>query len=176
MTVAPIATTASTMRTVASWAVSALHRSSDVVHHRILRPAYFRNEIAPANVDTGRHPRRRCADIEVVHRDAVAFDIPDEPCVFFLFNPFERYVLDQVVDNIRASHERNPRPMYVEYHNTVYAAAFEETGLFEEVWSRKRSRRSECHEVIGYRTRDAAAAADRDDTMLQVDDDLRGGR
>jgi hypothetical protein len=273
MTVTPIATTASTMRTVASWAVSALHRSSDVVLHRVVRPAYFRiehrvdvrfderarietvrrahlgeltiesgntefgddeeiyvavpvlalgamdrvlprelrdfvfvdlgsgkgrvlvyasarpfrrivgvefagelHEIAAANVDTGRHPRRRCADIEVVHRDAVAFDIPDEPCVFFLFNPFERYVLDQVVDNIRASHERNPRPMYVVYHNPVYAAAFEETGLFEEVWSRKRSRRSECYEVIGYRTRDAAVAADRDDAMLQVDDDLRGGR
>lgn len=133
---------------------------------------------ASENVARGRHPRQRCADIEVVHCDAVEFEIPDDPCVFFLFNPFERYVLEQVVDNIRVSYERHPRPMYVVYHNPVHAAAFDECGLFERVWARTRSRRSECYEVVTYRARwpTTANPARLVTTMLQVDDDLRGGR
>ena len=123
--------------------------------HRIIGVEFAAelHSVASENIERGRHPRQRCADIEVVHGDAVEFEIPDDPCVFFLFNPFERPVLEQVVDNIRVSFERNPRPMYVLYHNPVFAKAFDEIDLFERAWSRTRSRRSECYEVIAYRTR-----------------------
>ncbi len=110
------------------------------------------HETATDNIARGRHPRQRCADIEVLHCDAVDFDIPDDPCVFFLFNPFERHVLERVVANIRSSWERRARPMYVVYHNPVYASVFDDCDVFERVWERPRSRRSECYEVVGYRT------------------------
>ncbi len=137
--------------------------------HRIIGVEFAAelHSVASENIERGRHPRQRCADIEVVLGDAVEFEIPDDPCVFFLFNPFERPVLEQVVDNIRVSFERNPRPMYVVYHNPVYASAFDEIALFERAWSRTRSRRSECYEVIAYRIRGSAIAnppAEHDDT------------
>lgn len=108
------------------------------------------HERAVANIERSRHPKQQCFDIEVLHIDAVDFAIPDENCVFFLFNPFEADVLRHVVDNIHASHARNPRSMYVVYHNPQYASVFDESPIFERVWSRDRSMRSVCYEVAAY--------------------------
>jgi hypothetical protein len=108
------------------------------------------HERAAENIEHGRHPKQLCSDIEVLHIDAVEFAIPDENCVFFLFNPFEEDVLRRVVDNIQQSFARNPRSMYVVYHNPQYAHVFDESSSFEPEWSRDHSMRSVCYEVAAY--------------------------
>ena len=111
------------------------------------------HRVAERTVAAGRHPKQRCHDVGVLLQDAMEFEIPDGPCVFFLFNPFERYVLERVVGNICASFERSPRPMHVVYHNPRYADVFARSNVFERTWSRPRSRRSECYEVATFRSR-----------------------
>jgi hypothetical protein len=53
------------------------------------------------------------ARVETVVMDATEFDPPPEPLVLYFFNPFAPHVLKQVMERIRASLERNPRPAYV---------------------------------------------------------------
>jgi len=75
------------------------------------------HQIATRNVAVfaARYPKS--PDIVLRHEDAAEYRIPDEPCIFYLYNPFAGPVLAQVLDNIEASFECNPRPMYFIYAN-----------------------------------------------------------
>ena len=53
--------------------------------------------------------------------DARDFEFPPDPLLVYLFNPFPDYVLSTVIDNLRASIARHPRPVYV-----IYNAPFEQ--------------------------------------------------
>lgn len=55
---------------------------------------------------------------------AESYRIPDEPCVFYLYNPFGADVLSQVLKNIEASWLAHPRPMYVIYVNALKRDVF----------------------------------------------------
>jgi SAM-dependent methyltransferase len=66
-------------------------------------------EIARRNVE--RLSER--ADFEVRCTDAVDYELPDEPCVLYFYNPFASPVLQKVLANIRRSLERMPRHLFI---------------------------------------------------------------
>ena len=68
------------------------------------------SEVARENV---RHalPRLKCRDIEIITADATQFAIPHEVTVIYFFNPFCGEVLTRVLENVRESLRRNPRPL-----------------------------------------------------------------
>jgi 16S rRNA G966 N2-methylase RsmD len=76
-------------------------------------------EVARENVERVR-PRLRCRDIEIVQADAESFDIPDDVTVVYMYNPFRGRLLAGVVDRMRASVERHPRPFRWIFKNTAY--------------------------------------------------------
>jgi hypothetical protein len=43
--------------------------------------------------------------------------LPTEPLVIYLYNPFNANVMKRVVDRVLASHSAHPRPIYVIYAN-----------------------------------------------------------
>ena len=55
----------------------------------------------------------RAVPVEVLHADAGAVRFDDDLHVFYLFNPFNEVILERVLENIRASLERHPRPVWV---------------------------------------------------------------
>jgi Methyltransferase domain len=55
--------------------------------------------------------------IELINENALRYSIPDEKCVFYLFNPFGDQVLAEVVSNIEESYKRRPRKMVFLYVN-----------------------------------------------------------
>ncbi len=63
-------------------------------------------------------------DAHSICLDAREFSFPPDPLVVYLFNPFPDYVLSSVLDNLRASLVRHPRPVYV-----IYNAPFEQQVL-----------------------------------------------
>jgi len=63
--------------------------------------------------------------IELVSGDARDFAFPNEPSVLFLFNPLPEPSLRELVRNLTASLELNPRPFYVAYANPVLEHVFE---------------------------------------------------
>ena len=59
------------------------------------------------------------------HQDAAAYELPPEPLILYLFNPFGAPVLDRVLDNVERSLRRSPRDIYAIYVNPEQAHCFE---------------------------------------------------
>lgn len=71
--------------------------------------------ICSENLRTSGTVRRSGARAEVVHADAAAYELPSEPLVLFLYNPFEGPPLQQVADNLERSLREAPRDVRVIY-------------------------------------------------------------
>lgn len=89
--------------------------------------------IAQQNVRSYRNERQRCHAIELVCMDAAAYPLPEEPLALFLYNPFGREVMDQVVANVRRSYQARPRDMVILYANPKEEAAWAEADFVERV-------------------------------------------
>jgi SAM-dependent methyltransferase len=85
------------------------------------------NDCAQQNLR--RFPARlqRCRNIELVTADVVDYDLPLDPCVLYFYNPFGEFVLRRVLDNVRASVEQSPRPIFL-----VFVGAFPRQPVTEE--------------------------------------------
>ena len=93
------------------------------------------NDIAVDNIARYRGPRQRCFNIESFTLDARAFQVPAEPAILYLFNPFPEYVMRTVLHNLQASHLASPRDIFVVYHNLVHEPLFR-----QQPWLRQLSR------------------------------------
>jgi hypothetical protein len=71
--------------------------------------------LARRNVRTARFRPR--SPIELVHGDALEFDVPDDVTVVFFFNPFEGEALDQLACELGTSVDRRPRRLLFFYGN-----------------------------------------------------------
>lgn len=77
--------------------------------------------IAQDNVARLKRARRRLGPIELVCQDVAHFVVPAQPCVCFLYNPFDAVMLRRVLNNIAASLRRHPRDLWIVYRNPVHA-------------------------------------------------------
>jgi Methyltransferase domain len=70
--------------------------------------------------------RRRAADarsrppIEILHMDGLSFDLPEEPTVLYLFNPFGQELMIRMAERIRGSLQKAPRTIKIIYENPLY--------------------------------------------------------
>lgn len=60
---------------------------------------------------------RQCGSVEVVTGDAVAYRVPDDVTVIFMFNPFTGGVLRSALERVRESLVRRPRSLRIAYMN-----------------------------------------------------------
>lgn len=72
----------------------------------------------------------------VIHKNALEFYIPDDANCIFLFNPFDEWMMLQIVLNINTSIQSYPRPIRIIYINSLYKNLFTENG-FEECYYKK---------------------------------------
>jgi hypothetical protein len=89
------------------------------------------NDIAEKNIARFRSPRQACKRIETVWHDAATYKLPNEPSVFYFFNPFGPEIFAQVLANIEASLAANPREAYVLYTNPCHDRLFSKSPFFE---------------------------------------------
>jgi len=66
-------------------------------------------------------------------QNAYYYDIPDDVDVIFLFNPFDEFVMEAVVENILESLERTKRKIKIIYFNPIEKQCFTERG-FKEIF------------------------------------------
>jgi SAM-dependent methyltransferase len=92
-------------------------------------------DIARRNIERFRAKTPWSVDFEVLHGDASEYQVRDDEDVFFLFNPFDDYILRRVMENISRSFEATPRPMLLLYRNPVYEACVTDNSPFEKVAS-----------------------------------------
>src|SRR5262249_35388603 len=73
-------------------------------------------ETAKRNLSTARLVRRRCDFVQVNCSDAVGFCVPNEPSIFFFYNPFTYDIMEIVLGNILGAHLRQPCPRYLIFY------------------------------------------------------------
>src|SRR5208283_516537 len=101
----------------------ALLMASDFPFRRILGvellPAL--NRIAQENLSRYRSETQKCFALESRCSDATRFELPPEPTILYLFNPFPESGLTSVIGNLERSLRAHPRAVYVIYHNPLLA-------------------------------------------------------
>jgi SAM-dependent methyltransferase len=91
------------------------------------------HRVAERNVHASRGPARQRDRIELLCLDAADYALPDEPLVLYLYHPFEREVMDQIIANVRRSHEGCPRDLVVVYFNPKLHALWAGAGFLRTV-------------------------------------------
>ncbi len=100
------------------------------------------NAIAQRNIARYRSDSQKCFAIESHAADAGRFDLPADPSVLYLFNPFPRHVWCNVLANLYRSLLAAPRPVFLIYHNPVHQDI-----LAAEGWLQERAR---THQFVIY--------------------------
>jgi SAM-dependent methyltransferase len=77
------------------------------------------HRVAEENIRKYKSDAQRCFAVQSVCGDAREFLLPPEPTVLYLFNPLQEAGLEQVVASLERSLRKNPRPVYVLYHNPL---------------------------------------------------------
>ena len=70
------------------------------------------NAIATANIETAR-PQLVCTDVTTVVTDAREYVVPPDVTVAYFNNPFDRWIFDEVLVQLRASLTAHPRRLHV---------------------------------------------------------------
>src|SRR5208283_3490200 len=69
----------------------------------------------------------------VLMADVIDYCLNDDEDVFYLFNPFDEYVLEQALNNITASLQRRNREVLIIYRNAVYESIIKKNGNFTKM-------------------------------------------
>jgi SAM-dependent methyltransferase len=98
------------------------------------------HRMAVGNIAKARSSGALRAPVVVHHRDASDYELPEEPLVVYLFNPFGERVISRVADAIQASLRATPREAYVIYVNAIHRDCFDRMTCLQEIprsmWSK----------------------------------------
>jgi SAM-dependent methyltransferase len=82
-------------------------------------------ETARRNLETFRRHADAKTEFEVVCANVVEFDLCDDEGVFYLYWPFDRSVMVEFVEKVRASIEREPRDVWLIVNDFRYQDVFD---------------------------------------------------
>ena len=71
------------------------------------------------------HHKGGNANFEITNIDASKYEIPCTADCFYFFNPFDAFILDQVLQNIVKTLEKYPRKILIAYLNAVHNTVVE---------------------------------------------------
>jgi hypothetical protein len=78
---------------------------------------------------------QQCRHMEVLCMDARDFEFPSRPLVVYLFNPFSEPTFAAVLEKLRKSVERAPRPVYIAYRFTEFEKLLAQAAWLEKIES-----------------------------------------
>jgi hypothetical protein len=79
------------------------------------------------------HSGQVCRSIEVLDGDATVYELPREPLVILLYNPFKGPLVRRFADNLRRSLEQRPRHVIIVYYNPMFRETFDEAPFLREI-------------------------------------------
>lgn len=86
------------------------------------------HSIAEENIAAFSRNRPSTAQIQLLHADAAEYQLPEEPLIIYLFNPFRSVVIRRVAELAMASWRACPRPIHVIYVGPTYLSDFIDSG------------------------------------------------
>ena len=90
-------------------------------------------DIAIKNCSIYKEKTKAGTDFVILRSDVSDYGLNDDEDVFYLFNPFDEYVLKQALNNITASLQRRNRGILIIYRNAVHASIIEKNGNFTKL-------------------------------------------
>jgi SAM-dependent methyltransferase len=81
--------------------------------------------------ENARRLRGRKAPIQIVCADAATADL-SSGTVYYMYNPFGRATMQDVLENIRGSVQQNPRNVAIAYYNSIHNDLFHASGWLEQ--------------------------------------------
>jgi len=90
-------------------------------------------EIAQQNIRRYRNSRQKCFDITSENLDAADFEFPRENSVFYFFSPFNRPVMEPLIQRLDRSVSDNPRDVLIVYLNPELSDVVESTENFKAI-------------------------------------------
>lgn len=91
------------------------------------------HRIAEDNVKLYKPASQQCASFDLKCMDALEYAYGDEPVVLYLFDPFGREILQEVVANLETSLKAKPREAYVVYVYPQYDDVLENSSVLRKV-------------------------------------------
>jgi hypothetical protein len=91
------------------------------------------HQIAEQNVALYKSDAQKCFALESVCADATRFRFPEGPLVIYLFNPLPEAGLRNSMANLEESLSKNPRPVYVLYHNPLLEHVLTDNARFKKI-------------------------------------------
>jgi hypothetical protein len=109
--------------------------ASDYPFRRIVGVEYLPELHRAAQLNIGRYSGegQKCRQLESICQDARDFEFPNEPTVLYLFNPFPEPVFALVLQKLKESLKKNPRPSYVAYRYPEYKRVIDECEWLERI-------------------------------------------
>jgi hypothetical protein len=86
--------------------------------------------IAQTNIDTYADVAQRCTSFTLVCTDILDYRLLPHPSVLYMFNPFERPVVETLLGNIERSLRACPRKLFLVYQNPLHGSVFDESESF----------------------------------------------
>lgn len=90
------------------------------------------SRIARDNVQRYQWRRSRSIDVSIWTGDARDYPLPNAPLVAYFYNPFDREVMERIVERFRASLEAQPRDCVMIYRNPVHRDVLDSAAGFRE--------------------------------------------
>jgi predicted RNA methylase len=83
--------------------------------------------IAEKNIKKYKKKVSTKSNFEIINLDASQYQFKDDETVFFMYNPFDEFILEKVLENINNSLERHKREITIIYVNPVHRHFLEKT-------------------------------------------------
>lgn len=91
------------------------------------------HEVAKRNVELYKPASQQCTAFDLKCMDALAYDYDNTPLVLFLFDPFGREILEQVIAKLETSLKASPREAHVVYVYPQFEDVFERSTVLKRV-------------------------------------------
>jgi len=92
-------------------------------------------EAARKNVETVRRRKGLRCSIEILECDAAGYVVRPQDTVFYIFHPFDDFVMSIFIDNVVASVKSHPRPIWLIYSYPAHGKVVEKHAPFLRTFS-----------------------------------------
>ena len=106
--------------------------------------------IAKTNIKSFENKTGEVYNIEVVYTNAKSYSIPNDNCVLFFFNPFDRHLTEQVAQNIKAQFCKSRKKIFLLFYNPKSADVFDTMPFLKKIKSKKKVFDMGTSAVYGY--------------------------
>ena len=94
-------------------------------------------QIAARNIVRWKQEHAARTPIRIVHQDILDFRWPRTPLLVYLYNPFEREMIEELIERLRWAAKSGSRCVDILYLNPVYGYLLTRSGAFRELWSER---------------------------------------